>query len=673
MSASTTGNRDGSVRWMPREVLLPATDPKSLKQPSRDIYAFGCTVLEIYTNMHPFAHCTNDYQVVKELLEGLLPGRPSEVLSNDLSSMVGACWHKDPDQRPSAATVVQTLHFGESEITQDTDPIVQNIDQPPGIHGRPSAQLAAARLWAILILRNRAEIIVSHSATKKFLDIIQALVTSPETQPVVRERLMDILSAASYEMGNDRQQSSFKFRELWIKVKSVEKPDEGVPFDADDPIFPPDIMQSTESSQSNTSKLYQPQNMFSNLHHYATTKIPELDVILGSSKKIPQTALTAVIAGRQYRDEVNQLLDRHYATDFNNRREAISQDEPKMLATLKDVLADPAQTTTALGLPEEYSNVLMQLLKDIYYDTELAEDSIFIQNVGRLLIKLTKRSINVNEDLFVSGVNVINRSWQGECGGSFGDIFRGKYCGDLVALKRLRVRGPEANSVYTNFFRESSSWHRLDHPYILTFLGVDAESFPGQPCMVSPWMIHGTVTEFIQKNPTTNLVRIIYEIAQGMEYLDSSGVIHGDIKGANILIDAEIHPRIADFGLSVLADVTRRSTKSQSGTARFMAPELWNPTQFNLDHYARTFSSDVYAFACLCVEIYTGKRPWNNVKEEILVQMQVVKGDRPPRPDGQHAMPDGLWAAIEMCWAHDPSLRPRAGAIVQWIEGLVLL
>ncbi|KAJ7572218.1 hypothetical protein C8J56DRAFT_54712 [Mycena floridula] len=133
-------------------------------------------------------------------------------------------------------------------------------------HGRPSAQLAAARLWAILILRNRAEIIVSHSATKKFLDTIQALVTSPETQPVVRERLMDILSAASYEMGNDRQQSGFKFRELWIKVKPVEKPDEGVPFDADDPIFPPDVMQSTESSQSNTSK---PTSSASNIYNHS--------------------------------------------------------------------------------------------------------------------------------------------------------------------------------------------------------------------------------------------------------------------------------------------------------------------------------------------------------------------------------------------------------------------
>ncbi|KAJ7572220.1 kinase-like domain-containing protein, partial [Mycena floridula] len=437
----------------------------------------------------------------------------------------------------------------------------------------------------------------------------------------------EILSAASYEMGNDKQQSGFKFRELWLKLKPFEKPNEGVPFDANDAIFAPDILKPTQSDTFN-------------LHHYAITKIPELDAILGFSKELPQTALTAVISGRQYREQVNQLLDRHHATDFNNRREAISQDEPKMLGTLKDLLTDSIdskQTTTALGLSEEESNVLMQVLKDIYYDTALAEDLSFIQN----------RLINVNEDLFVSGVNVMNKSWQGECGGSFGDIFRGKYCGDLVALKRLRVRGPEANSVYKNFFRESSAWHRLDHPYILPFLGVDAESFPGQPCMVSPWMIHGTVTEFIQKNPTTNLVRIIYEIAQGMGYLDSSGVVHGDIKGANILIDAEIHPRIADFGLSVLADVTRRSTKSQAGTARFMAPELWNPTQFNLDHYTRTFSSDVYAFACLCVEIYTGKRPWDNVKEEILVQMRVVNGDRPQQPGGHHAMPDGLWAAVE--------------------------
>ncbi|KAJ7596242.1 hypothetical protein C8J56DRAFT_397307 [Mycena floridula] len=129
MSASTIGSRERSVRWMPRELLLPTTDPKSLKQPSRDIYAFGCTVLEIYTGMDPFAHCVNDYQVVKKLLEGLLPGKPRDVLPDGLSSVIEACWRKDPDQRPSAGIVVPML---EQVLSDHKEP--ENLQNKASLH-----------------------------------------------------------------------------------------------------------------------------------------------------------------------------------------------------------------------------------------------------------------------------------------------------------------------------------------------------------------------------------------------------------------------------------------------------------------------------------------------------------------------------------------------------------
>ncbi|KAJ7596243.1 hypothetical protein C8J56DRAFT_924539 [Mycena floridula] len=86
------------------------------------------------------------------------------------------------------------------------------------------------------MLENHARIIVIHSVTREFLDTIEALLTSPETRPVLRERLMKILSAISYEIRNDTQYG-VKFRELWLKVKPAQEADEGAPCDIDDVIF----------------------------------------------------------------------------------------------------------------------------------------------------------------------------------------------------------------------------------------------------------------------------------------------------------------------------------------------------------------------------------------------------------------------------------------------------
>ena len=62
--------------------------------------------------------------------------------------------------------------------------------------------------------------------------------------------------------------------------------------------------------------------------------------------------------------------------------------------------------------------------------------------------------------------------------------------------------------------------------------------------------------------------------------------------------------RIADFGLSRFSDATQTTeTLNGKGTLRWMAPELHFPTDFGLDSSIPTFASDVYAFACTCVEV----------------------------------------------------------------------
>ena len=97
----------------------------------------------------------------------------------------------------------------------------------------------------------------------------------------------------------------------------------------------------------------------------------------------------------------------------------------------------------------------------------------------------------------------------------------------------------------------------------------------------------------------------LHEISMGLAYLHSEGIVHGDIHAGNVLVDRNGAARLADFGLSLLSEGTAYNYGSQhgGGATRFSAPELFDPEEFGLESSRPTFQSDVYAFACVCVEV----------------------------------------------------------------------
>ncbi|KAJ7353459.1 hypothetical protein DFH08DRAFT_692568, partial [Mycena albidolilacea] len=117
-------------------------------------------------------------------------------------------------------------------------------------YGEPAAQLAAARLWAIM-LRNSSDTFISQSTSRKFLDTLEDLLTSSRTSPVVRERVMDVLAAAAYASGSKKDVA---FRGLWRRVKPDDKPEEGMPFDTEDAMFNPPLIMSGRPSHRNRDR-----------------------------------------------------------------------------------------------------------------------------------------------------------------------------------------------------------------------------------------------------------------------------------------------------------------------------------------------------------------------------------------------------------------------------------
>ncbi|KAF7326388.1 Kinase-like protein [Mycena venus] len=128
----------------------------------------------------------------------------------------------------------------------------------------------------------------------------------------------------------------------------------------------------------------------------------------------------------------------------------------------------------------------------------------------------------------------------------------------------------------------------------------------------------------------------LHEITQGLQYLHSRNIVHGDLRGANILINEDWSACLADFGLSRFSDATSSMSTNRGGSLYWMAPELIDPGRFG-HQFARTPATDVYAFGCVCVELYTGRPPFYDLNEPAAL-IRILNGERPERPSGPPAI-----------------------------------
>jgi hypothetical protein len=97
-----------------------------------------------------------------------------------------------------------------------------------------------------------------------------------------------------------------------------------------------------------------------------------------------------------------------------------------------------------------------------------------------------------------------------------------------------------------------------------------------------------------------------------------------------------------------------------------MAPELHDPEAFDLKQLRRTDASDIYAFACVGLEIYTAREPFCDIARDTMVILKVMQGGRPARPVEQ-TLSDDLWTLIQLCWQQQPSDRPKIEDVVPQI------
>ncbi|KZV82801.1 kinase-like protein [Exidia glandulosa HHB12029] len=124
--------------------------------------------------------------------------------------------------------------------------------------------------------------------------------------------------------------------------------------------------------------------------------------------------------------------------------------------------------------------------------------------------------------------------------------------------------------------------------------------------MVSPWHKHGDINAYLkEREPCSDALKLklLTQVLTGLKYLHDLEIVHGDIKGANVLVSDTGEARLADFGFSsILAEHSDSFTDHTSvkGTCRWMAPELFlSDTSGSL-----TMASDIWACGCLFIEVH---------------------------------------------------------------------
>jgi len=254
-------------------------------------------------------------------------------------------------------------------------------------------------------------------------------------------------------------------------------------------------------------------------------------------------------------------------------------------------------------------------------------------------------------------------------------ILKGLLRGKVVALKILRCVGiREPITVLEDIRRESTQWSKLNHRHILPLLGLFLPPLSLYPAMVSEFMPNGTLVDYLNKNPDSNRVYMLSGVASGILYLHSlpDPIIHRDIRGMNIFVDRYGEPVVADFGSAQTLHPMASGIKPPSSLlfcVRWTSPEGLQASQCEI-----TEKADVYSFACLSIEVFTGKIPFEHlIKDGAVVIEVLVKNGRPPRPCGPaaHQLSDSIWSMMMKCWALDPSDRPPMADIHLFLSSLL--
>lgn len=242
--------------------------------------------------------------------------------------------------------------------------------------------------------------------------------------------------------------------------------------------------------------------------------------------------------------------------------------------------------------------------------------------------------------------------------GGFGVVYRAEQqaLGRTVAVKVLS--GHLDAESRERFLREEQAMGRLSgHPNIVDILQVDV-TVSGRPYIVMPYHARGSLEGLIRRGgPLTwqQTVRLGVKLAGGIETAHRIGILHRDVKPANVLLTAYEEPQLTDFGVARMSGGFETGTNTITGSPAFTAPEV-------LKSEPPTIASDIYGLGATLFAVLTGHAAFERRSGEKIVA-QFLRITTEPVPDLRaQGIPMDVAAAIEAAMTAEPVERPATAA-----------
>ncbi|CAE7118077.1 unnamed protein product [Rhizoctonia solani] len=338
----------------------------------------------------------------------------------------------------------------------------------------------------------------------------------------------------------------------------------------------------------------------------------------------------------------------------------------------RDALADLARDTDAptpsplseSTIDEDSSNIIKPSMAENHDQlsestidedlNEIVEPSILCTDIVKLLANHGCTDLTASlDDSTCSRYPIAN--------GGLGDVFSGRLRdGSLVAIKTIRTdydHRHSARAYVKQAAKEIHTWSKCKHHNVVALIGLAV--FRDCLAMISYWEENGSLLKYVLNNPSVDRCRLCISICAGLAYLHDNNIIHGDLKGANVLIARDGTAMLMDFGNATLLNATLQFT--QTSTTPRMTPR-WTAPEILEGKTAHTKAGDVYSLGMTILETFTSEVPFADKSDISLIYHVVIGRNKPKRPENVFPPTsldgDNLWSTLTKCWTYDPKLRP---------------
>uniref|UniRef100_A0A8D0NQZ1 Mitogen-activated protein kinase kinase kinase 4 n=1 Tax=Sus scrofa TaxID=9823 RepID=A0A8D0NQZ1_PIG len=231
--------------------------------------------------------------------------------------------------------------------------------------------------------------------------------------------------------------------------------------------------------------------------------------------------------------------------------------------------------------------------------------------------------------------------------------------GELMAMKEIRFQ-PNDHKTIKETADELKIFEGIKHPNLVRYFGVELHR--EEMYIFMEYCDEGTLEEVSRLGLQEHVIRLYSkQITVAINVLHEHGIVHRDIKGANIFLTSSGLIKLGDFGCSVKlknnAQTMPGEVNSTLGTAAYMAPEVI--TRAKGEGHGR--AADIWSLGCVVIEMVTGKRPWHEYEHNFQIMYKVGMGHKPPIPE--RLSPEGK-DFLAHCLESEPRMRWTASQLL---------